>query len=420
MHAIRSCLAAVLGLAAAHAAPAADVPPTDPDAAALQLADQTPTEAAVASPWRIYAELAGGRDGWRDAPSDSFGRAALDLRYDRRVGSGLRAVLSDRLDLVQRGQPATGQNRNSLREAYLSWQPVAEQLVDVGRVNLRQGVAWGYNPTDYFKGGALRVHLSPDPATLRENRLGTVVLRGQQLWDAGSLSLALSPHLADAPSDDPASLDLGATNARNRWLLAGSRKLGGLNPQLLLHGGEDTPTQLGVNLSGLLSDSIVVFGELSVGDGPSFAMQADGAPAPEATRTRAALGLTFTTGFNLSLTAELEHNDAAPDRAQWQALAPAARLRLLAGAQDAQELPVRDAAFLYATWKDAGVKRLDLSAFMRWEPLTRSRNTWLEGRYRFDHLDVALQWQQFAGDPGSVFGTAPLARTWELSGRWYF
>jgi hypothetical protein len=417
MHPIPHALC--VALAAALPAFAQD-PPADPDADALLLADKPADEAKPASPWRAYAEIAAGREGWGGgASSTDSARAALDLRYDGTLSPGWRAVLSNRTDFVRSGSPRTQRNVNSLREAYLSWQRNPQQIFDLGRVNVRHGAAWGFNPTDYFRADALRAIVSPDPAALRENRLGTVVLRGQQLWSDGAVSLALSPRLKRERSDAAASPDFGATNNRHRWLLTGSRKLGGLNPQLLLHGGESTPTQLGFNLSGLLGNATVAFLEFSSGRGPSLASQARGLAEPDRTRRRAALGLTYTTGFNLSLTAELDHNSAAPDRAQWNALGPLERLRLLDLAQRTQDLPVRQAVFLYATWKDALVRRLDLSGFVRHEPLTDSRAQWLEARYRWERADLSLQWQHHSGSADSVFGTIPRERAVELALRWY-
>jgi len=417
MHLIRHAL----WVALAAAFPAfAQAPAADPDAAALSLADETPEVAKAASPWRAYVEAAGGRDRWGGGAADSdSARLALDLRYDGTLSPGLRAVLSNRTDVLRRGSPQTQRNVNSLREAYLSWQVNPQQIVDLGRVNIRHGVAWGYNPTDFFRADSLRAVVSPDPAALRENRLGTVVLRGQHLWADGAVSLALSPRLKRERSDRAASLDLGATNPRHRWLLTGSRKLGGLHPQLLLHGGEDTPTQVGANVSALLGSATIAFAEFSTGRGPSLAARARGLAEPERRRGRAAVGLTYTTGFNLSLTAELEHNSAAPDRAQWQALSALDRLRLLDLAQRSQDLPARQALFLYATWKDALVRRLDLSGFVRHEPLTRSRAQWLEARYRWERVDLSLQLQHHSGGDDSVFGSIPQERAMEVALRWY-
>jgi len=406
--------------AAAQAANAPD------DAAALELADRTPAVPAAqpAKAWRAYGEVAGGRRWLRSpASSDDTGRLALDLRYDGTFAPGWRAVFSDRLDLV-RTEGAGSRNVNALREAYVSWQARPDTSIDLGRVNLRHGTAWGYNPTDFFRGGALRSVVSPDPALLRENRLGTVVVQGQRVWSDSAVSAAFSPKLATTPSDAGESLDLGSTNARNRWLLTASHRFGAaLSPQLLVYGGESTPTQVGLNVSTLLNSATVAFVEYAAGRDRSLVARALGRAEAESWRQRAALGLTYTTAFNLSLTVEADFNGAAPNRSQWDALragAPGSSLRLLQASQDLQELPVRRAAFVYAIWRDAFIRRLDLSGFVRYDAVTHSRAQWLETRYHWDGVDLALQWQLYSGGPDSVYGSVPQKRAVEASLRVYF
>ena len=411
-----------LALAAGWPAFAADPAPPD-ELDALTLADKAPTETAQpAQTWRLFVEGAAGRNSLSGADSSvDTQRASLDFRFDANLAPGLRAVLSDRFDLAHSNGVPPAEDVNTLREAHLSWALGDHQVIDLGRVNVRNGAAMGFNPTDWFKENALRSVVSPDPAVLRENRQGTVVLQGQQLWSSGSLTGAFSPKLANQPDPDAFALDVGATNPRNRWLLAGSYKVSdALNPQLLLHGGVDTPTQLGLNVSVLASDAAVVFGEISVGKGRTLVAQALALAEAERQQQRAALGLTYTTGFNLSVTAEAEYNSAAPDRSEWDALDPAARLQVLATAQALQDLPVRQAWFLHATWKDLLLRRLDLSAFLRRDTGTASRAQWLEARYHWDHADLSLQWQRFSGDPQSVYRTLPQSQAVELAIRCYF
>ena len=417
-------LAVCLVLAAASAR-AAGAPSSAADDAALELADQSPTETRPARTWRLYGEAAASR-GWFGAPAATGNgiRGSLDFRYDGTLAPGLRGVLSDRIDLVHDYAMSAERNVNALREAYLSWQARPDLIVDLGRVNVRHGAAWGYNPTDFFRGGALRSVVSPDPASLRENRLGTVVLQAQKIWSDDSLSALVSPKLASTPSDATFSPDLGSTNARNRWLLAASHRFGeGFNPQLLLYGGQDTPTQIGANLSGLLNQATVGFLEFSSGKGRSLRAQGLSLAASEPWQQRAALGLTVTTAFNLSMTAEADFNSSAPDRAQWDALRamdPGAPLKLLRTAQTLQELPVRRAAFFYATWRDLLIRRLDLSGFVRLDVVTRSRAQWLETRYHWDRADLALQWQLYSGSSRSIYGSVPQKRAIEVSMRAFF
>ena len=415
-----------LALCAAAPAWAADPPaaPAD-DLDALSLADKAPTTTAQPAPkWRAFVEGAAGQ-GTLGGSDAHFGtsRGSLDVRYDANVAQELRVVLSDRFDGVHSNGVPTGENVNTLREAYLSWARTDDQIIDFGRVNVRHGVALGFNPTDWFKEGALRSVVSPDPAVLRENRQGTVVLQGQKLWATGSLTAAFSPKLGDAPNPATFAFDAGATNPRNRWLLTGSYKVSDkLNPEVLLYGGTDTPTQVGLNASALIGESTVLFGEFSAGKGRSLTAQALNLAESQRNQRRAALGLTYTTGFNLTATAEAEYNSAAPDRNQWNALPgldPGAPLRVLGTSQTLQDLPVRRAWFFYATWKDVVLRRLDVSAFMRHDAETSSRAQWLEARYHWDRAELALQWQLYSGRPGSVYGSVPQRRTVELVLRAY-
>jgi hypothetical protein len=393
---------------------------------ALSLADdaKAPQETAEAM-WRIYVEGAGNVRTFAGTGSAHALRGSIDARLDTRLASGLRVVLSNRLDLINDRADQPVENVNTLREAFISWSPAESRTMDVGRVNVRHGAAFGYNPTDWFKENALRGIVSPDPTVLRENRLGTVVLRGQQLWPSGALTLTLSPKLKSGRSADPEtfSLDLASTNSRNRWLLAGSwRVTDNLAPEVLLFGGEGSSPQLGFNLSTLAGDSVVLFGEAALGQGPTLAATAGLAPLKNVRQQRAAFGLTYTTPWNLSVTMEAEYNSAAPSLAQWrswQAAHPAAGLALLGASSSAQDLPVRHAFFTYLTWKDALVRRVDVSAFVRHEFMTNSRSQWIEIRHRWDRADVALQILQNAGKTDSLYRALPLRRAVEASVRWY-
>src|SRR2546429_481419 len=104
-------------------------------------------------------------------------RALFDVRKEWHVGDGLRLTYSGRVNLRTAdglGFPNHENLTNDLREAYLSWQPLDRLFFDVGRINVRSGVALGFNPTDFFKTRAVVEPLSVDPVVLREDRLGTL------------------------------------------------------------------------------------------------------------------------------------------------------------------------------------------------------------------------------------------------------
>lgn len=397
----------------------------DDDEAALLLADRTEATVEQSRDWRVFVEAAARE--WRRqgaGPALHGTRLSLDARFDRTFAPGWRAVFADRLDMNRTDAEAGNRDVNTLKEAYLSWQAQPDRVADLGRINVRNGVAMGYNPTDYFRAGALRSIVSLEPASLRENRLGSAMLRGQTLWNGGSLSALYSPKLADQPSDGPFSADPGATNRRARWLVTLGQKLSDtLNPQWLLSGGAGQTPQLGLNLTALPNDATVAFVEWSGGSADSLAAQASLRPGDAAFRSRLSTGLTYTTPHNVSLTLEYHYNGAALDQAGWNALRggpPSDYVRYRGFVADLQDPPTRDQLFLYAFWQDALVKRLDLTAMVRYDAADHSRLQWLEARYHWARVDIALQTQLNNGQRLSDYGALSERRIWQALIRYFF
>lgn len=419
------------------------------DLDALRLADNTSKPVVKASDWQLFAEAGWGRASTSTSTQTSTRRLSLDLQYDSRFAPDWRAVFSNRLDVQdpangtpqskqQSTQPSTQRRTiNSLREAYLSWQRTPNTLIDVGRINAYQGVANGYNPTDFFKEGALRSVISVDPASLKKNRLGSVMLRAQQLWDDGALTAIISPKLGtqvEAHTNHHSfSPDLGASNAQTRLLLTLSQKISSsLTPQWHLYAKQHQAPQLGMSLSALPADNIVAY--LDYAGGRSAAQTEQWQPQPtqptqatqaiqRAWHNRLATGITYTNSHKLSLNIEYDYNGSAPNHAQWQALrrAPLAdygRYRLWQ--QSAQELATQQELFIYANWQDAGLNHLDLAAMQKINLSDHSKLTWLEARYHLDQADLALQWQKHSGENNSAYGAALQRTTWQMVVRVYF
>lgn len=407
--------AALLALSLAAAPALAQAPDED----ALSIADKAAMAPEQARDLRFFAEGA-----LRESTQQGTGRRlhgerlSFDLRYDTTLAAGLRAVFADRLDLDRFGGGVPGDgNVNTWKEGYLSWQAAADRLVDAGRINVRNGVATGYNPTDYFRANAVRSVVSIDPASLRENRMGSAMARGQALWTSGSLTALVSPKLADDPNNGAYSPDLGATNGHDRWLVALSQKVSAsVAPQWLLSGSAGQSPQLGMNLNRLFGNATVAYVEWSGGRSRSLAAQAGVAPDDEAFRSRLATGATYTTAANLSLTLEYQYNGAGLDEQRWNALrrSPAAYRQYRLFTTALQDPPTRQLGFAYALWQDAFVKHLDLAAMLRYDLADESRLQWLEARYHFTRADLALQAQYNSGDATSDFGALFERRAWQL------
>ncbi|WP_027814966.1 hypothetical protein [Paraburkholderia bannensis] len=352
-----------------------------------------------------YADLRDGGGAWRN-------QASLDLRYEKTLAGQFDVNASWRLDRFDplSSAAAPAHTESLLREAYVGWRPGKLTTLDVGRMNQRVGVAFGYNPTDFFKAGAVDLDVSPDPLSRRTNRLGTIGVRGQQVWDSGSAQMLFSPRLASRmePGDPEASGTLERTNSIGRWMFVGSQRMGAsLQPQVVAYGEEGQAPQFGMNLSGLFGNAVVGYTEISMGRRPSLIASTMGTNGDSAFRVSSASGLTWTLPTtNLALTLELQTNGAGASPAQWRTLAatnPMAWGRAVQGSVTAQELPTRYGVFAMAIWRNAVVRRVDVSAFGQFDQGGGGQG-WLEVRRHFDRFDVALQLQTQYGPVWDRYG----------------
>lgn len=382
------------------------------DEEALRLADQTRMEEEKPRDLKLQLEASA----LSPRPGDDSQRLSFDLRWDGRLSPAWRGVLANRLDWRFAGSPQRDHGVNTLKEAYLSREFGVDAMLDLGRVNTRYGVAVGYNPTDFLGAGTVRSVVSADPDSLRQNRLGNAMLRWQRLWDRASLTAIWSPKLGSGPNPDGASLDWGASNPRQRLLLAGSYRFAeNLNPQWLLLQEQGRSPQLGFNVSRVLGNSTVVYLEWAGGRQQTTWRQSLGLP-DSAWRNRLAGGLTWTGANKLSLTLEGQQDGAAPDGDEWRALRdkPALYGAYRAGVGASGGLLTRRAALLRAHWQDALVDGLDLTAMRSFDLVDHSGMNWAEVRYHLGAADLALQWQRFDGAPDSRYGASPTRRVWQL------
>jgi hypothetical protein len=392
----------------------------DGEDAALALADRTQTEPSVRRACVQYGEVATTDTTYSNGlPSSGGGRTSFDVRCDGAFASRWRAVFSDRFDYFW-GEGASAQAVNTLKEAYVSFSDGRTEMVDLGRINVRQGVGFAYNPSDYFRSDAVRAVVSIDPDTLRDERMGTLMARSQTLWSTGSLTAIFAPRVGAEPNDSTLSPDLGATNRHSRWLLVLSQRLAAdFQPQLSLTGAEHQSPQAGLDLTYLLSGATVAFLEWSGGRSTSN-LATSGATA---FRSRLSSGFTYTTPFKLSVTLEYDYDGAAPGDDEWAAirtgpLTPYVQYRQYAGAKG--EPATRQSWFGYAHWDDVGLAHLGLTAFVRLDPYDHSRLTWAEARYHWQHAGLALQWQRHSGDARSDLAPWPVRQSWLALIDYYF
>ena len=200
-------------------------------------------------------------------------------RHEWRLGDGLLFDYSGRFNLRAANDlpfPSHENVLNELREAFVSWQPAESVWIDVGRINLKSGVAVGFNPTDFFRSRSVVLPLTVDPSVLREDRLGTLMVQGQYFWTGASLTAAFAPRVTlptaiyrnnDLPNFDPM---LDRTNAQDRFLLKGSMLIAeGFSPELLLYHAANR-TQIGTNLTVAVGRQTVAYVEWAGGPDTSL------------------------------------------------------------------------------------------------------------------------------------------------------
>jgi hypothetical protein len=396
------------------------------DGDALSLESGPAESAGASNAPKLFIEGAIGSAQSRVLPGSSdTGRLSLDLSYSGKLGTNWRLVFSDRIDVIHpTAAPGADATINSLREAYASWQPDGGSLsFDFGRINARSGPGYGYNPSDFFRDGSLRVVTTADPFALRQNRLGTVMLRAQRLWEGGSVSFAHAPKLESRPSADGWSADLGSTNNRARSLFTLSTKISeGINSQVLLYKDAGLSPTIGANASALLSDAAVAHVEWTRGREPDLLSRTFGGPVNLATRNRFVGGVTYTTLGKTSVTAEYQYNGFALSQSRWASLAatPGAQFLYLGESLRRLELAPRQALLMFVSQRSLWLKDLDLTAYVRFNLEDSSKLAWVELRHHWSNFDLTLQLQQNIGRPSTEFGLLPDRRVLQVLGTYYF
>ncbi len=378
----------------------------------VQQAEESPTAPAQpANPrHREFVENAVSSYSWRRVvvppPSSAQPmwqeRLSFDAREEWIPTARLHLFYSGRLNVFAQDDiifPSEQTLRHDFREGYGSWEAFPQNFLDAGRINLKSGVAVGFNPTDFFKTRAVVDRTSQDPSVLRENRLGTLMVRSQSLWDGGSLTLAFAPSLYDEhaiydsdklPGFDPM---FQRTNARQRFLLKTNVEVSKeFSPEFLLY-QENTRTTFGVNLTYGIGNKIVAYAEWAGGDRASlreeayrFGQETGTLPAiaprvlpgnrDASFMQDAAVGASYSTETKITVYLEYDYHEAGFSRDDWRnwfAIGEASRNSvpiigqlwyIRSYALDQQEPLARESAVLRVSWSDAFVSNLELTGLV--------------------------------------------------------
>ncbi|HEY4941228.1 MAG TPA: hypothetical protein VII56_07350 [Rhizomicrobium sp.] len=326
-------------------------------------------------------------------------RLFLDARVDWKLSDTLSLVYSGRFNFRAEDDlpfPSHENIRHDFREGYVAWEIGDGAFAELGRINLKSGVALGFNPTDFFKTRAVVEPLTADPSVLREDRLGTVMLLGQRVWNGAALTVALAPKLASGsaiyfndnlPGFDPV---FDRTNAQARILVKASVTLfDDVSPEFLFY-NEAGRNSFGLNLTRVFGQSIVGYVEWAGGTRASLVHDAlvfgratgtlpPAAPsiipqsAARSFQNDLSIGASYATAAEMSFNLEYHYHQAGFSDADWQnwfaagavgAPARGALWYIRSFAADRQEPLSRSSLFFRASWQDAFVHDLALSAFV--------------------------------------------------------
>ncbi len=384
--------------------------------------------------WYEHFDYDLGRAGGTGSAGGDDSRLVIDYRRNFALSSQVELHVSDRFDETGLlDGPASTQGSftehgavNSLREAYVAVRltdGVSPLFVDAGRINVRNGVGSGYNPTDYFKTYAVLSSTTFDPGALREDRLGVVALQAQQIAPWGAWSLTLAPQIGSPVSlasletkHAPLYLGLDRTNGYAAALLKISPQLSqAFSTDVLVFAQQDHDLQFGLDMSALLSHSVVGNMEISAGrqpllPGPAATTQRDGVTA------RSAVNITWTTPQGIDLTIEDifagDGLNAAQARAWNHANTLSAQLRYAALVEQrsaAQEPLGRFGAFARVGWRNAFHHYgLSLSAFVLADETDGSLLWQASASQSFGRWTVGVTGGAFDGAPVSEYGSSPL------------
>jgi len=394
-------------------------------------------------------------------------RTSLDVRAEVTFCPALSLTVADRLNYFSGPNMFISREGilNDLKETYLTWNMTGSYFIDLGRINVKNGVATGFNPTDYFKKDAVTAMISQDAAVLRENRLGTLMMRAQGIWQWGSLTLIVAPevpHEQDRWWTDQSggALQLNRTNDRFRMLAkADINAIQDMNPEVLYF-DDDGRSNVGFNLTRGIGDNVVAYAEWNAGQSPDIVSEAlqdarnlgmipSGLPfvipgnSQIRFRNQLAAGFSYTEKINRTTYLEYQYNEAGLSPSEWNnwfatgetakgflgnPKTSAAGKGILAQlwairefSQEAQEPLSQHAFFIRSFWQNALVNKLDLTGIFQVNLQDGSLYLQPLAEYRLSNsVTLNLAFDFYLGAKKSDFGSLPQWGDIRAGFRYYF
>lgn len=374
---------------------------------------------------RQFLELgAGGSRQNGTAQWDWRGNLGWDSYCNFDMGeSGVYATVNGRIDLDAEDDRKLREDDASvtLREAYLGQSLDGGLTLDAGRINVRDGVAIGFNPTDVFREGSLLARRTEDPVRLRNSRLGTVGIRMQYQHAASSIAALVAPEINGANDYDWYDPRFDATNTRtNAYLRFTPGQLGGVYSNLVLHRATNGEATLGFNLSDNIGQQGLAYLEFARARREPLLDAGSTMPGDAAWRSQLAGGFSYSTQTRQTLTLEYQYNGAAPGQRQWDALWNSGDATVIRAVFNEvarrQEPQSRHSVLAVLQWDRFLNHDGELQCLVRANLQDNSRFGWCEWRYVRPQAEWSLSISPLQGSVQSEYGAA--GQDWVIGARW--
>lgn len=219
----------------------------------------------------------------------------------------------------------------NIKELYYKGSFAEISFYEVGRINVKEGIAHGYNPTDYFK-GSTSLTLSNDPKERKENRLGALLVSETFFLDKLTLKGLYAPKIS-VDKDSIFSnkkyigLHLDETNYHDRAsLFVDYSGFKDVSSSVILHYDEDN-VHFGFNVS-YVYDNWIMYLENSLKKGKSDitkSIEKNGISQEIYNHfhhnkkyiDQAVLGINYTSESNIVTTFEYIFNSGGLDKSDW-------------------------------------------------------------------------------------------------------
>ncbi|SFR40069.1 hypothetical protein [Litoreibacter janthinus] len=411
------------------------------------VSEEKARSATLATEFRAFHfdELSGGNSAALRVSAHYFGTFELSDR------ASLLFNLRGRIERAEGQTFSLDQSVNlDVQELAISYTVSPQVSLQFGRINIRNGVAVGFNPTDWFKDNSLVTAESAAPADRRRERLGVFAVTGTATVGNTLLQMGYRPKISASTGSvfsdmDSIGLGLDRTNPSDAFFIKATPQFGSnlsVTGNFLLNDGDPG---LGFEVSGTIGDNLVLYGEafaekrlsiaseaLAGGLGSAAFQQGLGVSNQKDWELTAALGLnwalpqSFVGARDISVVLEYHLNTAGLTGSQIDTLASATGADGLAAgavygtASRRQEPLARNQIFTRIAWNDFWGDS-DLSALGFYVPADGSGLAQISVDVPIgQNATLNLRGISTFGSSTSIYGANPTRRSLQLGMTYVF